>query len=133
MADSEETVVAWAEGLGLNAKTELPMEGAGSTVLSATADAKNQQTLYLWEEGNVPATTDYTVNNGSYFDEPDFLPYLVTFPVPEGTKIKGAVLICAGGTFQFRSDENEGTPVAEKLSKLGYQSFVVNYRLRPYT
>mgnify|MGYP002742490053 FL=1 len=133
VADSEETVVAWAEGLGLNAKTELPMEGAGSTVLSATADAKNQQTLYPWEEGNVPATTDYTVNNGSYFDEPDFLPYLVTFPVPEGTKIKGAVLICAGGAFQFRSDENEGTPVAEKLSKLGYQSFVVNYRLRPYT
>lgn len=133
VADSEETVVAWAEGLGLNEKTELPMEGAGSTVLSATADAKNQQTLYLWEEGNVPATTDYTVNNGSYFDEPDFRPYLVTFPVPEGTKIKGAVLICAGGAFQFRSDENEGTPVAEELSKLGYQSFVVNYRLRPYT
>lgn len=133
VADSEETVVAWAEGLGLNEKTELPMEGAGSTVLSATADAKNQQTLYLWEEGNVPATTDYTANNGSYFDEPDFLPYLVTFPVPEGTKIKGAVLICAGGAFQFRSDENEGTPVAEELSKLGYQSFVVNYRLRPYT
>lgn len=49
VADSEETVVAWAEGLGLNAKTELPMEGAGSTVLSATADAKNQQMLLQTE------------------------------------------------------------------------------------
>ncbi|MDE6014308.1 MAG: alpha/beta hydrolase, partial [Acetatifactor sp.] len=44
-----------------------------------------------------------------------------------------AVLICAGGAFQFRSDEMEGTPVAEELASRGYQSFVVNYRLRPYT
>lgn len=38
VADSEETVAAWAEGLGLNAKTELPVEGNSNTVLSATAD-----------------------------------------------------------------------------------------------
>lgn len=42
-------------------------------------------------------------------------------------------MICAGGAFQYRSDWNEGTPVAEDLSRLGYQSFVVDYRLRPYT
>lgn len=57
----------------------------------------------------------------------------IDFRVPEGTEVKGAALICAGGAFQFRSDNPEGTPVAEKLSELGYQSFVVNYRLRPYT
>lgn len=105
----------------------------GSTVLTAAADAHNSQTLYLWEEGNAPATTVYTENNGNYSDDPDFRPYLVSFPVPEGTEVKGAVLICAGGAFQFRSDENEGTPVAEELASRGYQSFVVNYRLRPYT
>jgi len=37
------------------------------------------------------------------------------------------------GAFQFRNDRIKGTPVAEHLSELGYQSFVVNYRLRPYT
>lgn len=105
----------------------------GNTVLTAAADAHNSQTLYLWEEGNAPAVTEYTRNSGNYSDDPDFRPYLVTFPVPEGTEIKGAVLICAGGAFQFRSDENEGTPVAEELARRGYQSFVVNYRLRPYT
>ena len=105
----------------------------GDTVLTASADPHSGQTLFLWENGNVPAVTEYTENNRNYFDEPGFRPYLVTFPVPEGTPVKGAVLICAGGAFQFRSDENEGTPVAEALRKLGYQSFVVNYRLRPYT
>lgn len=81
----------------------------------------------------MPAITEYTTNDGRYFDDPNFRPYLVSFPVPDGTEIKGAVLICAGGAFQFRSDNNEGTPVAQALSSLGYQSFVVNYRLRPYT
>ena len=47
--------------------------------------------------------------------------------------MKGAVLICPGGAFQFRSDQPEGVDVAEALSQLGYQSFVVDYRLRPYT
>ncbi len=47
--------------------------------------------------------------------------------------MKGAALICAGGAFQYRSDQYEGTPVAEALSERGYQSFVVDYRLRPYT
>lgn len=75
VAESEETVVEWAQGLGVNNEDKLP----------------------------------------------------------EGTEVKGAVLICAGGAFQFRSDENEGTPVAEELANRGYQSFVVNYRLRPYT
>ena len=133
VAESEETVVEWAQGLGINTEDKLPEGGNGSTVLTAAADALNSQTLYLWEEGNVPAVTEYTQNNGNYADDPDFRPYVVTFPVPEGTEVKGAVLICADGAFQFRSDENEGTPVAEELANRGYQSFVVNYRLRPYT
>lgn len=132
---NEDEITEWAKSLDIN--TSVPLSPApsayGNTVLTAAADARNSQSLYLWEEGNAPAATEYTANNGNYFDEPDFRPYVVTFPVPEGTEIKGVVLICAGGAFQYRSDGNEGTPVAEELSRLGYQSFVVNYRLRPYT
>ena len=90
------------------------------------------QQISLWEEENIPTTTNYTVNNSGYFDPPDFLPYMEYFPVPESVAVKGAMLVCPGGAFQFRS-ENEGTPVAQHLSELGYQSFVVNYRLRPYS
>lgn len=132
VAESEDEIRQWAESLNLNVKNDMP-DSQSDTVASATADPHNQQTLYLWEEGNVPATTEYTQNNGNYADDPDFRPYIVTFPVPEGTEVKGAVLICAGGAFQFRSDNNEGTPVAQALSEAGFQSFVVNYRLRPYT
>lgn len=106
---------------------------SGDTVATAAVTPHEQQTLYLWEEGNAPAVTEYTVNNGNYSDDPDFRPYLTFYPVPDGTAIKGAVLICPGGAFMFRSDGPEGVSVAQALSGRGYQSFVVDYRLRPYT
>ena len=92
-----------------------------------------QRRIYLWEKGNIPTITEYTENNAGYFDPPDFRPNMVYFPAKQGVEVKGAVLVCAGGAFQFRNDRGEGTPVAEHLSELGYQSFVVNYRLTPYT
>lgn len=103
------------------------------TVANTAADPENAQTLYLWAEGNVPATTRYDENSGNYADDPDFRPSLTSIPVPEGTPVKGAVLINSGGAFRFRSNEREGFPVARELSRLGYQAFVVDYRLQPYT
>lgn len=130
---TEEEIRAWAEGLGINGEEAAPENGSVNMVATAEVTPQAQQVLYLWEEGNAPAQTEYTENNGGYSDDPDFRPYLTSYPVPEGTEIKGAVLICPGGAFQFRSDQPEGVDVAEALSALGYQSFVVDYRLRPYT
>ena len=132
---AESEIAEWADGLEISHQGEAPVPegGDGNTAASAVVTPDKQQILYLWEEGNVPARTEYTVNDGGYFDDPDFRPYLTSYPVPEGTEIKGAVLICPGGAFQFRSDQPEGVDVAEELSALGYQSFVVDYRLRPYT
>lgn len=94
----------------------------------------SQTQIYLWPEGNMAATTSYqTVASSGNPDGPDFRPYMVRFPPAEGVPVKGAVFICAGGAFQFRSDAMEGTGVARELSALGYYCFVVNYRLRPYT
>jgi acetyl esterase/lipase len=87
---------------------------------------------YLWEKENMPSKTVYTENKGNYFDPPGFRPNIVHFPPKYGLAAKGAVMVCAGGAFQFRGD-NEATPVAEAFAELGYQAFVVNYRLRPYT
>lgn len=116
-----------------NGPAVTPSRPDGDTVATAAVTPHAQQTLYLWEEGNVPAVTEYTVNNGNYSDDPDFRPYLTFYPVSEGTAVKGAVLICPGGAFMFRSDGPEGVSVAQALSRRGYQSFVVDYRLRPYT
>ena len=95
-------------------------------------NTEHNQTIYLWNEDNMPTATKNISSSASYADPVDFHPNMIYVPAAENTKIKGAVLICPGGAFQFRS-ENEGTPVAKELSKLGYQCFVVNYRVRPYT
>ena len=94
----------------------------------------SQTEIYLWLEGNMPATTSYqTVANSSNPDGPDFRPNMRVVPVAERIQIKGAVILCAGGAFQFRGNNGDTFPVSRELSKLGYQCFVVNYRLRPYT
>lgn len=127
------TIYPFVLGQGNAEGAAAPQAGGNNTVRTAAVTPGQSQTLYLWEEGNAPAATVYTENNGGYFDDPDFRPYLTDSPVPAGTAVKGAVLICPGGAFQFRSDQPEGVDVAEALSALGYQSFVVDYRLRPYT
>lgn len=111
-----------------------PETGDGPAEDAPTADIAvptpdERQTIILWNEGNIPAY------NASYqaasADEDDFIPYIESFPA-QG-EIKGAVLICPGGAFQFRSTVSEGYNVANALSARGYQCFVVSYRLRPYS
>lgn len=92
-----------------------------------------EKNINLWQEGNIPTKTNYTENNGNYFDDPDFMPYMTEYPMPDGVEAKGAVLINPGGAFQYRAERPEGSDVAEALSKLGYKCFVVHYRVRPYT
>lgn len=101
---------------------------------SAQTGDPSQTEIFLWQEGNMPATTSrQTVANSNNPDGPDFRPNMVRVPVAEGIAVKGAVLLCAGGAFQFRGNAGDCFPVAGELSALGYQCFVVNYRLRPYT
>ena len=123
----------WSEELMMR-KPPFPAETGNNTVLTAHADAHTEQALFLWEPDNMPSRTSYTSNAGGYYyDDPDFRPYVTTMPVPEGVPVKGAVLLCAGGAFQFRGDYTDTIPTAEKLNQLGFQCFIVDYRLHPYT
>lgn len=115
----------------------LPDNGIGnSTNDSGTAAnptvsdiAPMSGTVNLWYSGRIPATTK-NVNNS---DGPDFIPNMEVFTVNENIEPKGAVVICPGGAFAFRSVQNEGYDIANMLTQLGYQCFVVNYRIQPYT
>jgi len=109
------------------------MDAGNSTVSTARINSRSQQTFYLWDTGNMPTVTSYTENPGTYIDDPSFRPTIICYPVPSGTRVKGAVLILAGGSFVQRSNGPEGYIVAKKLSDLGYVSFVLNYRVSPYT
>lgn len=124
-------VDSWVCSMYINSPYYQP-EKPTDTLATVPADKNKQQVLYIWEQDNVPAFTEYTVNDNYYFDQPDFHPYVVSYPVPEGVPVKGAMVVCPGGAFMIRCEVPEGGPVARELSKLGYHSFVVNYRVEPY-
>ena len=86
-----------------------------------------RQTIYLWDDEKIPAWRGNLNSN----DPADFRPHILTYPA-QG-EIKGAVLICPGGAFAFKSMKSEGEDVAERLSAMGYQCFIVSYRLSPYS
>ena len=101
--------------------------------LEPTADAEEQR-IYLWERGNVPSTTEYTENTGyQYADDPGFEPFMIEIPMDENAEVKGTVLLCSGGGHMYRSNVEEGYESALALTALGYKTFIVNYRIAPYT
>lgn len=106
---------------------EVP-EGTPSANMAVPTPSE-RQTILLWDKGNIPAYNQSYQHSSA--DPDDFIPYIESYPA-QG-EIKGAVLICPGGAFQFRSMQSEGYSVAEQLSRRGYQCFVVSYRLRPYS
>lgn len=83
----------------------------------------------LWTKDNIPTVTRNAYNS----DGQDFIPNLEVFTVPESVTPKGAVMICPGGAFMFRSMQPKGYDIADMLTGMGYQCFVVNYRISPYT
>lgn len=91
--------------------------------------APSQGTVYLYERGNIPTVT----RNANNSDGPDFIPNMEVFTVGAGVQPKGAVIICPGGAFAFRSMQNEGYDIADMFTPMGYQCFIVNYRISPYT
>ena len=111
----------------------LPEPHDNETVLNTAPDLSQVQALYLWEIGNVPSKTEFTQDMTGYYDNFDFRPYLTAFPAKEGISVKGAVVLMAGGAYQFRGNYTDTLPTAIHLQELGYHTFIVDYRLRPYT
>lgn len=112
---------------------KMPEPSGNQTVLNTEADPEHIQVLYLWEEGNVPAKTEFTSNMTGYFDDPNFRPYVTAIPVRKGVQAKGAVVLMAGGAYQFRGNYTDALPTAAALREHGFQTFIVDYRLQPYT
>lgn len=63
-------------------------------------------------------------------DESAFQPYMDYFPVDGCSLPLGTVLVLPGGGYSHRA-YHEGDPIAKKFNALGYQAFVLQYRVMP--
>lgn len=132
--DAEHLTGEGLTGGGINPRTiqtwiDLINEEWNNANPSRSDDVVMSGKVDLWQKGNMPTVT----MNANNSDGADFIPNLEVFTVPESVTPKGAVMICPGGAFAFRSMQNEGYDIAGMLISMGYQCFVVNYRINPYT
>ena len=83
--------------------------------------------IKLWEKNIPDAELFSTIGDLNNEGLPTLTPYLL-----EGDKSRPAIIVCPGGAFQLRAD-NEGEPIAKWLNQIGINAFVLNYRVAPFT
>lgn len=83
--------------------------------------------LKLWANGAPDADLFSTVGDVNNAGLPTLTPYLLA-----GGERRPAMIVCPGGSFQFRA-AGEGEPIARWLNEIGFNAFVVNYRVAPFS
>lgn len=66
------------------------------------------------------------------YDNKGFRPFVNPYLLKNQKKVKGNVIIIAGGGSTHRNNVVEGYPVAEFYNKNGYNAFVLQRRVNPY-
>lgn len=66
------------------------------------------------------------------YDNEGFRPFLNPYLIKNQSKVKGNVIVIAGGGSTHRNNVVEGYPVAEYFNKKGYNAFVLQRRVNPY-
>ncbi len=97
--------------------------------------APAQTNIYpIWE--GEPATADLTGTLEWTLESNDnegFLPFLVAYRVKDQSAVKGNIIVIAGGGYQSRANYSEGYPIAEAFYEMGYNAFVLQRRVEPYS
>ena len=65
-------------------------------------------------------------------DNLGFRPFLLPYLLEDPSKAKGNIICIAGGGFDQRANLGEGYPVAEYWRSLGYNTYVLQRRVRPF-
>jgi len=90
--------------------------------------------IWLWAEDNMPVyeNKEYTEEelDGGKLDGYGFIPYMITYLLDDPAQAKGNILLFSGGS---RTNDGEAFPTAVVFNGLGYNCFVVNNRMAPYT
>lgn len=89
---------------------------------------------YLW--GNdMPMAEDESSIQFSLesYDNSDFKPFIVPYLLDDQSIVKGNMIIIAGGGYSSRGNSGEGYPVADAFEDLGYNCYVLQRRVEPYS
>ena len=89
---------------------------------------------YIWgdEMATAEPVTEEDFTTESY-DNADAKPFLVPYLAEDQTAVKGNMIVVAGGGYSSRGNTMEGYPIAEAFRELGYNAYVLQRRVEPYS
>lgn len=94
---------------------------------------EDEGTLYIWGD-NMPCASDLTSED--YYltwTNEGFRPFLVPYYTQDKANAKGNIIVIAGGGYTSRCNFYEGYNVAEFFQSQGYNAYVLQRRVAPFT
>lgn len=109
------------------------VEARNSLVYTSTVE---DRIWFLWGD-DIPLVDGETYTEevldsskeDAYGSEPIIIKYLLDDP----KEAKGNIVLVSGGGFTLRSNFNEGFPAAAKFNELGYNVFILQRRVEPFS
>lgn len=133
---------SYANLYGASVRLKQNREGAREEFLAALAALELKCSVadgvyFLWDAENMPlldgeAFTEEELDNGP-LDGYGFIPLLVKCMLDDPTTAKGNVILVSGGGMTARSNAGEAYPAIDVFNDLGYNVFVLQRRIRPYS
>lgn len=99
--------------------------------LEQTAETLDASVYYIWGEdmATYGEPGDYYL---TYTNE-GFRPFLVPYLVEDQSTVRGNVIVIAGGGYMMRCNLYEGYNIAEYYRDNGYNAFVLQRRIEPFS
>ena len=115
------------------ASVDLAVEARENLILTSTIE---DRVWFLWGDA-IPVMDgeNYTEEEldlsmeDAYGSEPIIIKYLLDNP----SEAKGNIILVSGGGFAQRGNKSEGYPAAEVFNELGYNCFLLQRRVEPYS
>jgi len=96
-----------------------------------------EQVIFLWDRGNIPAPEGESITeeelDAAPLDGVGFVPFLIKRLLEDPSQAKGNIIAISGGAGSNRSNAGEAYPAVEIFNNLGYNVFVLQYRIAPYS
>ena len=99
--------------------------------LVQTAETLDASVYYIWGEdmATYAEPDDYYL---TYTNE-GFRPFLVPYLVEDQSTVRGNIIVIAGGGYMMRCNLYEGYNIAEYYRDNGYNAFVLQRRIEPFS
>ncbi|MBQ9031613.1 MAG: hypothetical protein IJ106_09215 [Parasporobacterium sp.] len=93
--------------------------------------------IFLWDKDHIPALEGEELTeeelDAAPLDGVGFVPFLIKQLLDDPSQAKGNILLVSGGAGSNRSNAGEAYPAVEVFRELGYNTFVLQYRIAPYS